>query len=131
MRKRDLERFARRLDEEQERLRQQRAELEESARRTIRDSSGDLSAYAFHMADLGTDAMEREQNLMLAAAISRTLDDIEEALRKIRAGEYGICETCGEAIGSKRLDALPYARLCLGCQEELDRRRDSAGAGRP
>lgn len=131
MRKRDLERFARRLDEEQERLRQQRAELEESARRTIRDSSGDLSAYAFHMADLGTDAMEREQNLMLAAAISRTLDDIEEALRKIRAGEYGICETCGEAINSKRLDALPYARFCLGCQEELDRRRDSSGAGRP
>ncbi len=130
MRKRDLERYERLLREERARLREQQEELEESVRRSIRDSSGDLSAYAFHMADLGTDAMEREQNMMLAASLSRTLEDIELALGKIAENRYGPCDNCGNPIDPKRLDALPYARFCMTCQENEDRAK-SGGAGRP
>ncbi|MFH1144549.1 MAG: TraR/DksA C4-type zinc finger protein [Candidatus Eisenbacteria bacterium] len=132
MRKRELERFERLLGEERERLQQQHDELEESARRSLRDSSGDLSAYAFHMADLGTDAMEREQNLMLAASITRTLADIADALHRIRNGDYGICDSCHRPVDVKRLQALPHARMCLACQEALDHgRNSSSGAAHP
>ncbi len=130
MRKRDLERYERLLKEERARLGEQQEELEESVRRSIRDSSGDLSAYAFHMADLGTDAMEREQNMLLAASLSRTLEDIELALRKIAENRYGACDNCGNPIDPRRLDALPYARFCMTCQENEDRAK-SGGAGRP
>ena len=47
---------------------------------------------------------------------------IEKALRKIEAGEFGICEECGETIGSKRLEARPVADLCVRCKEEQERR---------
>lgn len=122
MRKRDQERLARLLEEERKRRHRQRGELEESVRRSLRDSSGD-SAYSQHMADVGSDAMEREQNLMLAASLSRTIEDIDEALRKLRRGTYGDCESCGCPIDPKRLEALPYARLCLACQEATDEGR--------
>ena len=121
MRKRDQEHYITLLEEEREQLRRQRAELEESVRRSS-NATGD-SAYSQHMADVGTDAMEREQNLMLAASLSRTLEDIEEALRKLREGRYGDCENCGRPIDPKRLHALPYARLCLACQQAIDEGR--------
>ena len=128
MRKRDRERYERLLLDERERLRAQRGELEESARRSIRDASGE-SAYSQHTAGAGTDAMEREQTLMLVSAVSRTLEETEDALRKIATDEYGVCEACGQPIAAKRLQALPYARLCLACQEALDRGGGSASRG--
>jgi RNA polymerase-binding protein DksA len=131
VRARDLERFERQLLEEKERVASELEKLEGSARRTLRDSSGDLSAYAFHMADVATDAMTREQNFMLAAKLSRTLGEIEGALERVRSRSYGVCNDCGKQIGQKRLKALPYARLCLGCQEVADQGRGPAGAGRP
>lgn len=128
MRARDLARFEKLLLQERERVARELEELEGTARRTLRDSSGDLSAYAFHMADVGTDAMGREQNFMLAANLGRTLNEIEEALRRVRDGSYGACDRCAKAIGLKRLLALPYARFCLGCQEEADQGRGSSSA---
>jgi RNA polymerase-binding transcription factor DksA len=127
VRRRDLERFEKRLREHRERVAKQQSRLGSAARRTQRESSGELSAYTFHMADLGTDAMEREQNFLLASKLSRTLTEIDEALRKIRAGGYGNCEHCERAIDPKRLRALPYARYCLDCQEQVDRRGRAAG----
>ncbi len=123
MRTRDRERFEKRLLEEKARVARELAEQEGATRRTLRDSSGDLSAYAYHMADVGTDAMEREQNFMLAANLGRTLEEIEDALRRVREGSYGTCDRCRRAIGVKRLLALPYARLCLACQEDVDQGR--------
>ncbi len=123
MRARDRERFEKRLLEEKARVARELEEQESAARSTLRDSSGDLSAYAYHMADVGTDAMEREQNFMLAANLGRTLAEIEEALRRVREGSYGVCDRCRRAIGVKRLLALPYARLCLDCQEAVDQGR--------
>ena len=46
----------------------------------------------------------------------------KEALDKIRRKNYGLCEKCGEPVGEKRLEALPFAKLCIRCQEEEERR---------
>jgi RNA polymerase-binding transcription factor DksA len=86
-----------------------------------RDSAGDLSGYSFHMADVGTDAMEREKAFQLASAEGRILLEINEALRRIARGEYGVCEICENPILRARLEAMPVARLCLSCKEKEER----------
>jgi RNA polymerase-binding protein DksA len=91
-----------------------------------RDSSGDLSGYSFHMADAGTDAMEREKAFLFASAEGRTLMEIDEALRRLYRGEYGICESCGQPIARARLQAMPVARLCVSCKENEERAQRGA-----
>jgi DnaK suppressor protein len=86
-----------------------------------RDSAGDLSGYSFHMADVGTDAMEREKAFQLASAEGRILLEINEALRRIARSEYGRCESCENPILRARLEAMPVARLCLSCKEKEER----------
>jgi DnaK suppressor protein len=122
--KRDLKRFEDRLLEERERLTKELANLREAIRSgTQRDSSGDLSAYSFHMADLGTDAMEREKQFLFASAEGRQLNLVNDALRRLYAGEYGNCEHCGQPIARDRLDAMPYALLCIKCKEAEERQQ--------
>jgi len=131
VRKRDRERFEKLLLEQREQLASQHGQMGDAARRTPRESSGELSAYTHHMADLGTDAMAREQSFLLAANLSRTLSEIDDALQRIKGGGFGVCEVCRRPIEPKRLQALPYARDCIGCREDRDRRGDAPGAGRP
>ena len=86
-----------------------------------RESAGDLSRYSFHMADAGTDAMEREKAFLLASAEGRILMEINEALRRLYRGEFGSCEICGLPIGRARLEAMLHTRLCLSCKEKEER----------
>lgn len=60
---------------------------------------------------------QREQAAVVVSADTRLLREIEEALERIDAGEYGVCVDCGARIGTKRLKALPWAARCLACQE--------------
>ena len=89
--------------------------------RSQRDASGDLSGYSFHMADMATDNFDREFSLDIASAEQVVLNRIDGALRKIEEGSYGICESCGKQISFKRLKAVPYAELCLKCQEDQEK----------
>jgi len=93
---------------------------------TIKDATGDLSSYSYHMADQGTDAMEREKAFMFASKSGRLLYHIDEALRRLRKGEFGNCQTCGKPIQKARLEAVPHARLCIECKEK----EEEAKAGR-
>ena len=86
-----------------------------------RDASGDLSGYSFHMADMATDNFDREFSLDLASTEQVVLNRIDEALRKIQEGSYGICENCEKAISFKRLKAVPYAKLCIKCKEDEEK----------
>ena len=95
--------------------------MKEQVGSTPRDTSGDLSSHAYHMADQGTDAMEREKAFQLASAEGRILLEINEALRRIARGEYGVCESCENPILRARLEAMPVARLCLSCKEKEER----------
>src|SRR3989338_2805008 len=87
-----------------------------------RDASGDLSGYGFHMADVATDNYDRELNLDLASTEQKLLNDISIALKRIDDGSYGKCEACEEKISVQRLKAMPYARLCIKCKEEEEKK---------
>jgi len=90
---------------------------------TIKESTGDLSSYSFHMADQGTDAMEREMAFMFASKSGRLVYHIDEALRRIDEGTFGICEKCEGPISVARLEAVPHARMCIECKSDEERKR--------
>jgi DnaK suppressor protein len=64
----------------------------------------------------GTVTVDRERDLVLSAAATGVVAEIDHALAKIDAGTYGYCESCGDAIPKARLRALPYARFCVACK---------------
>ncbi len=66
-------------------------------------------------------AAQRELAVMTLDRSSWFLREAKEALARIEDGSYGICESCGEPIAPKRLDAVPWARYCLQCQDQMDR----------
>ena len=124
--KKDLKHYEDRLLEERKKLLGQLGYLERTLNQTQRDSAGDLSAYSFHMADMGTDAMEREKTFLFASAEGRLLYSVTEALRRIYRNEYGVCGSCGKDIGKARLEAIPHASLCVTCQEKQERETNAA-----
>ena len=85
---------------------------------TMKDAAGDLSSYSYHMADQGTDTMDRGMAYMLASKSGRLLYHIDEALRRIDDGNYGNCHSCGKPISAARLEAVPHARLCIECKSK-------------
>ena len=89
-------------------------------RKTRSEASGDLSSMPIHMADIGSDAYEQEFTLILMASEEGTLEQIEEALARIRMRTFGICEECEGVISKKRLEAIPFAALCIRCAEKLE-----------
>lgn len=64
----------------------------------------------------GTATVDRERDLALSAQALAAVEEINYALHKIEIGKYGICESCGQLIVRDRLEALPYARLCVACK---------------
>ena len=88
---------------------------------TTRESSGDHSAYAFHMADQGTDAMEREKNFLYAQRDGRLLYHIDLALERVEKGDFGLCHQCRKPISRERLEAVPHARLCIACKSKEEK----------
>jgi DnaK suppressor protein len=89
--------------------------------RSQRDSAGDLSTYSMHMADHGTDNFDREFALNLASSEQDTLYEIDEALARIEMNTFGVCEMCGCAIEKARLQAMPYARMCIKCKTQTEK----------
>lgn len=119
--KKDLKYFEDKLLEERKKLSGQLGYLEKTMTQTQRDAGGDLSAYSFHMADMGTDAMEREKAFLFASAEGKLLYNVDQALRRLYRGEFGVCASCGKDIGKPRLDAIPHANFCVDCQEKQEK----------
>ena len=88
-----------------------------------REASEDRSAYSLHMADRGTDAMEREKSLLFAQRGGDYLDHLNLALERIRQGTFGACRVCGGQIGHARLEAVPTATQCITCKSSGERRK--------
>ena len=86
-----------------------------------RDAAGDLSAYSLHMADVATDNYDREFSLGLADNEQKILHRIEDALEKMDNKTFGLCELCQKKISKVRLKAVPYAELCVSCQEKQEK----------
>ena len=90
---------------------------------TSKDQSGDLSSYSFHMADQGTDTMDREMAFTFASREGRYLHHLNEALERIKKGTYGLCRSCGDEIGKPRLEAVPHATQCIKCKNAEEKKQ--------
>jgi DnaK suppressor protein len=85
---------------------------------TTQEASGDHSAYSFHMADQGTDAMEREKAFLFASRDEKYLKQIEAAYQRIADGSFGICRSCQKEISKERLEAVPTTTICFECKSK-------------
>ena len=84
---------------------------------------GELSSAAGdqHLADHASEMLDREVDESLEENAELLVRDIDQALRKIDDGTYGKCERCGQDIPEERLDAVPYASLCVSCKQLEER----------
>ncbi|NQW47386.1 MAG: TraR/DksA family transcriptional regulator [Planctomycetes bacterium] len=78
--------------------------------------------------DAAYDSTQDEISSQLAEVESRELSNIENALHRMRIGKYGSCEVCNGKIPMARLNALPYATMCIECQRDLERSGASGGS---
>lgn len=102
----------------------------DTLKRSSKEDSGDLSAYSQHMADAGTDTFDRDFALSLVSSEQDALYEIEDAIRRIKKGTYGICEITGKPIKKERLLAVPFAKFSVEGQAEYERtNRKSAYRG--
>lgn len=107
------------LTEDLDRL---RAELDTTARDLQDILAGGVDGAGNDQADVGSNSLERDAELSLAANQRDLLDQTVRALERLDAGSYGVCEQCGEPIGKLRLMAFPRATLCMDCKRREERR---------
>jgi len=86
-------------------------------------SGSETSAFGMHQADAGSDAYDRDFALSMLSKEQGSLYEIDEALKRIEDGNYGICEICEKPIKHDRLEALPFTRYTVDCQTELEKRQ--------
>ena len=107
------------LLEERERLTADLADLEQAGHEALSDMSGENN-YRDHMADQGTATFSKELDMSLEENVRDLLLQVDKALERLDAGEYGACVTCGKQIGAERLKAMPAADKCITCKEAED-----------
>lgn len=95
---------------------------EDTLKKSQKEACGDISGYTYHMADVATDTYDREFSLSLASNDRKALYEFDDALKKIEEGAFGICEECKLLIARGRLKAVPYARLCVKCQQMKEKK---------
>ena len=116
----DVDRFRRELESEQERLRHARASVHHDG--SMIEETGDLAVGAGdHLADSATETYMRELDGGLEENAEHLLGEIEAALRRIEEGTFGTCVVCGRPIADERLEAVPYATLCIDDKRAQER----------
>jgi YteA family regulatory protein len=118
----DTDRFREALLEERRRVQAALQNLHDENPGTLSDDAGEETAYDNHLADTATETYDRELDYTLQENSEHVLSEIDAALRRIDEGNYGICTNCGKPIPEERLEALPWATLCIDCQRERGRR---------
>ena len=96
---------------------------EDTLKKSPKEATGDISGYTLHMADLATDSYDREFSLGLASNDRDLLAQINDALKKMEEGKFGVCQECGKPISKTRLKAIPFTACCLKCQEVQEKSR--------
>ena len=118
----DTDRFRQMLLEERERVTRAIEYLHEENPGSIEDETGEEGGFDNHLGDTATVTFDREVDYTLEENSEAVLKAIEAALGRIEAGTYGTCQRCGREIAPERLEALPYAELCIDCKREVERR---------
>jgi RNA polymerase-binding transcription factor DksA len=118
----ELSHIEKRLHEERNRALRSLGLWDQMAKANRESGDSDLAAYTDHMADQGTEAMEREKAALFATKEGRYLYRIEDALRRLYNDpeNFGKCQATGQPIGFERLDALPHARYCIEHKRKLE-----------
>lgn len=91
-----------------------------------RAEGSEASAFGMHQADAGSDAYDRDFALSLLSQEQDALYEIDQALKRIEMGTYGICEMSGKAISHARLEAIPFARFTVECQSQLEKQNKAS-----
>ncbi len=86
-----------------------------------KESAQELPSYSLHMADSGTDNFDRDFALSLLSSDKDAVYEIEEALKRIERGTYGVCELTTKTIPKARLEAIPWTRFTVEAQAQLER----------
>ena len=117
--KKQLQSLEKLLMDERKRVLKELGQWDESMSNTEQGADGDLSSYSLHMADQGTDAMEREKAFLFASKEGRFLWHVNQALRRLYKSPetFGQCQHCGGDVAFERLEALPHARYCFECKQ--------------
>src|SRR5690349_22986395 len=114
MDKKKLETFRKRLEERQQALRKAVSRTEEDGRIADQDTAQDI-------ADRAASSYTKEFLFSVSNNDRQLLQMVETALQRIREGSFGECVSCGKEINSKRLEAVPWTRHCIECQEKLEK----------
>jgi len=109
-----LEAIREKLSHDLERLQN---DVEATQRELAEEASSDD-----RIAEISSLAVGRELDMSLEENVRLLLERVDDALAAIRGGTYGICKSCGEPIAKERLEALPYAPMCVDCQRRRDKR---------
>jgi DnaK suppressor protein len=91
-----------------------------------RAEGSEASAFGMHQADAGSDAYDRDFALSLLSQEQDALYEIDQALKRIDLGTYGVCEMSGKPIGHARLEAIPFARFTVECQSQLEKQNKAS-----
>ena len=113
MDKKKLETFRKRLEERQQALRKAVSRTEEDGRTADQDSAQDI-------ADRAASSYTKEFLFSVSNNDRQLLQMVESALQRIREGTFGECVNCGSEINPKRLEAVPWTRYCIACQEKQE-----------
>lgn len=114
--------YRKRLESWRQRLAGELPDLQRQAfRPTGGEAAGGISDVPLHPADLSNDAQEEEVALGLVGNEGQILGEVDAALARIDAGQFGLCAKCGAAIARERLHALPYARFCFRCEQQEEK----------
>ena len=116
----DVDRARERLLEERARVTAEISELKGDLVRS--DGEVDADTQTSHLADRASETLEREMEVSLEDNAELLLGQIDGALARVEDGTYGTCERCGKPIDEERLEALPWATLCIE-----DKRREERG----
>ncbi|MBZ5522203.1 MAG: TraR/DksA family transcriptional regulator [Acidobacteriia bacterium] len=113
MDKKKLDSFKKRLEERQQALRRMVSRTEEDGRIADQDPAQDI-------ADRAASSYTKEFLFSQSNNDRQLLHMVESALHRIREGQFGECVNCGEEINAKRLEAVPWTRYCIACQEKVE-----------
>ncbi|MFL6584521.1 MAG: TraR/DksA family transcriptional regulator [Chthoniobacterales bacterium] len=91
-----------------------------------RAEGSEASAFGMHQADAGSDAYDRDFALSLLSQEQDALYEIDQALKRIELGTYGVCEMCSKPISRARLEAIPFTRFTVDCQSQLEKQNKAS-----
>ena len=117
----DISRYRQALEEERRRIVDALENLHEDDHNLLSEQAGEETAFDNHMGDVATVTFDRELDYTLEENSEQLLAAIDAALKRIDDGTYGTCARCGKPIPEERLEAKPYASLCIEHQRELER----------